>query len=136
MKIRRYFGVMIAIAIVLGTVAHAQTQVTGKQPGVITDVAKYTVQSPEYPNSPNSTDAPLMLEHYAYDVSVRLDRGNYVVRYESSYDYLPSEIAVDQPVQVRPTKRELHFDLTGNRELKMAIVRTERGAQCASAVNR
>jgi len=100
--------------------------------GTILNVDKHEVQSPEYAGGNNPTDAPLTSQYYAYDVAVRVSCGTYTGHYESAYDYLPGEIAANQPVDVRVGKHDLYFDLPGDREFKMAIVhrRTERGVPC------
>jgi hypothetical protein len=85
----------------------------------------------------NPSDAPLQSQAYAYDVAVRVSCGTYVGHYESPYDYLPSEFSPNREVQVRLTKHVMYFNLPGDREMEMSIVRhrTERSAPCRSAAN-
>jgi hypothetical protein len=104
----------------------------GYQRATIISVEKHQVRSPQYTGGDNPSDAPLSSEYYAYDVAVRVTCGTYVGYYESPYDYLPSEFAPNQPIDVRLTKHHIYFDLPGDRGLKMAIVhrKTERGSPC------
>jgi hypothetical protein len=87
----------------------------------------------------NPSDTPSRSQAYAYDVVVRVSCGTYVGHYESPYDYLPSAFSPNRQVQVRLTKHVMYFNLPGDREMEMNIVRhqTERGVSCAtSAANR
>jgi hypothetical protein len=102
--------------------------------GTILNVDKKEVTNPDTCCS-SPTDAPLQNQYFAYDVSVKVNCGTYVGHYESPYDYLPSSLAPNQKVEVRPGKHNLYFDLPGDRELKMAIVRrkVERSGPCGTS---
>jgi len=100
-------------------------------PGTILTVEKKEVTSPNQ-CCYNPTDAPLQTRYFAYQVSVKVDCETYVGHYESPYDYLPSELAPNRPVEVRLAKHEMTFDLPGDREMKLPIVHREasRGSPC------
>ena len=99
--------------------------------GTIVNVEKKEVTSPNQ-CCYNPTDAPLQTRYFAYQVSVKVDCETYVGHYESPYDYLPSELTPNRPVEVRLAKHEMTFDLPGDREMKMPIVHREvdRGSPC------
>lgn len=73
----------------------------------------------------NPTDAPARAEEYAYAVGLRLECTDYVGRYVSAIDFLPSAIAPNKQVDVRLDKHWMYVSLESDRELKMGIVRHE-----------
>lgn len=78
----------------------------------------------------NPSDAPLPdPETYVYDVSLHVNCGTYVGRYESWYDYVPSLLSANQKVQVRLTKRVMYVPAQNQKEIEMPIVskHVERG---------
>jgi hypothetical protein len=86
-----------------------------------------------YSNDPmiggsNPSDAPLTSRYYVYEVSVRINCTTYVGRYETPFNYLPSEFASNQTIQVRLTKHVMYFDLPNNPDLRMGIV--HRKSEC------
>ena len=133
---RILLGIALFATLVCPALLSASTkQKSGSyQRATIISVEKHEVRSPEYTGGDNPSDAPSSSEYYAYDVSVRVTCGTYVGYYESPYDYLPSEFAANQPIDVRLTKHDIYFDLPGDREVKMAIVhrKTEAGAPCVT----
>lgn len=79
----------------------------------------------------NPSDAPLPdPETYAYDVSVHVNCGTYVGRYESWYDYLPSVLSRNQNIYLRLTRGTMFVDVPNQRDLQMRIVsrHLERGS--------
>ena len=95
--------------------------------GIVVEVQRHKVHSPDVmAGGSNPSDAPLTSRYYAYEVSVRIDCQTYVVRYETPFNYLPSEFTSDQPIQVRLTKHVMYFDLPYDPDLKMGIVRHKR----------
>ena len=109
------------IVSVLAT-ASAQTNVNYQQ-ATILSVDKQELDSPPNNGGRKVTDAPLHSTYFSYEVSVRVNCGTYVGRYESAYDYLPSAFAADQQLPVRVTKHDMFFDLPGDRQFKMPITR-------------
>ena len=92
--------------------------------GTVIEVQKQKVYFPDYAiGGSNPSDAPLTSRYYAYRVSVRVDCKTYVGRYETPFNYLPSEFTPNQPIQVHLTKHVMYFDLPYDPDLKMGIVR-------------
>jgi hypothetical protein len=82
----------------------------------------------------NPTDAPMPdPETFAYDVAVHVNCGTYVGRYQSWYDYLPSEFTPNRIIKIRLTRGRMYVPLANQKEVEMSIVqkRVERG-QCDS----
>ncbi len=98
--------------------------------GTVVQVQKQKVFSPDYTiGGSNPSDAPLTSRYYAYEVSVRVDCKTYVGRYETPFNYLPSEFTSDQPIKVRLTKRVMYFDLPNDPDMRMGVV--YRSSECA-----
>jgi hypothetical protein len=96
--------------------------------GTVVHVQQHKVYSPDSMiGGSNPSDAPLTSRYYAYEVSVRVNCETYVGRYETPFNYLPSEFTSSQPIQVRLTKHVLYFDLPNNPDLRMGIVRRKEG---------
>lgn len=92
--------------------------------GTVVQVQQRKVYSPDsIIGGSNPSDAPLTSRYYAYEVSVRVDCKTYVGRYETPFNYLPSEFTSNQPIQVRLTKHVMYFDLPNDPDMKMGIVR-------------
>jgi hypothetical protein len=78
----------------------------------------------------NPTDAPLAdPQTFTYDISVRVNCGTYVGRYENWYDYVPSELSPNQKIQVRLTRSVMYVPVPNQKEVEMPIVNkhVERG---------
>jgi hypothetical protein len=98
--------------------------------GTVVYVQQHKVYSPDSMiGGSNPSDAPLTSRYYAYEVSVRVDCKTYVGRYETPFNYLPSEFTSNQPILVRLTKHVMYFDLPNDPDMKMGIVR--RRSDCA-----
>lgn len=98
--------------------------------GTVVVVQKYKVFSPDYSvGGSNPSDAPLTSRFYAYEVSVRVDCKTYVGRYETPFNYLPSEFTPIQPIKLRLTKHVMYFDLQNDPDMRMGIVR--RSSECS-----
>ncbi len=98
--------------------------------GTVIQVQKQKVFSPDYTiGGSNPSDAPLTSRYYAYEVSVRVDCKTYVGRYETPFNYLPSEFTPDQPIKVRLTKHVMYFDLPNDPDMRMGVV--HRSSECA-----
>jgi len=85
----------------------------------------------------NPSDAPLAdPETYAYDVSVRVNCGTYVGRYESWYDYVPPVLSPTQKIQLRLTRSLMYVNVPNQKEVELSIVsrHVERGP-CAEVKN-
>jgi hypothetical protein len=97
--------------------------------GVVVKVQQHNAYSTEpMIGGSNPSDAPLTSRYYTYEVSVRIDCKTYVGRYETPFNYLPSEFTANQPIQVRLTKHVMYFDLPNNPDLRMGIV--HRSSNC------
>jgi hypothetical protein len=97
--------------------------------GMVVEVQKQKVYFPDYAiGGSNPSDAPLTSRYYAYRVSVRVDCKTYVGRYETPFNYLPSEFTPNQPIQVHLTKHVMYFDLPNDPDMRMGIVR--RSSDC------
>jgi hypothetical protein len=92
--------------------------------GVVVRVQQHKVYSPDSMiGGSNPSDAPLTSRYYAYEVSVRVDCKTYVGRFETPFNYIPSEFISNQPIQVRMTKHVMYFDLPNDPDMRMGIVR-------------
>jgi hypothetical protein len=101
--------------------------------GTILSVQKENVQSPEVQGGTNPTDAPLQSSFYAYNMSIRVGCNTYVGRYETPFEYFPSAFVPNHSVNVRLTHHVMYFNVPGEHEMKMAIVRRKLGqAACSS----
>jgi hypothetical protein len=97
--------------------------------GIVIEVQKQKVYFPDYAiGGSNPSDAPLTSRYYAYRVSVRVDCKTYIGRYETPFNYLPSEFTPNQPIQMRLTKHVMYFDLPNDPDMRMGIVR--RSSDC------
>lgn len=105
-----------------------QPQSNRYQQGTVLSVERQEVASYAGP------DLPLRSEYYAYDVSVRVGCGIYVGHYETSFDYLPFAFSPNQLIPVRLTKYVMYFDVPGERDMEMGIVRhnDDRAAPCGA----
>jgi hypothetical protein len=84
----------------------------------------------------NPSDAPMPDPgRFSYNVSVRVNCGTYVGRYENWYDFVPSILAPNQKIRLRLTRNEM-FVPTSNakdneKEMEMSIVSKHReGGPC------
>jgi hypothetical protein len=99
--------------------------------GTVVEVEKHRVYFPDYAiGGSNPSDAPLTSRYYAYEVSVRVDCKTYVGRYETPFNYLPSEFTPDRRIKVHLTKHVMYFDLPNDPDMRMGIVRCR--AECGS----
>jgi hypothetical protein len=98
----------------------------------VLQVQKHEVGGSAYTGGDNPSDAPLQSDYYAYDVSVRVNCGTYVARYQSPFGYLPSAFVPGHTVPVRVTKHILYFNVPDYQEMKMGIVRKLQG-NCADS---
>jgi hypothetical protein len=107
-------------------------------PATVLQVEKHEIGSPVYTGGGNPSDTPLRSEYYAYEVSVRVNCGTYVARYETPFDYIPSAFAPGHTVPVRITKHVLYFSVPDYQEMKMGIVHKPRDQQanCADSEQR
>jgi hypothetical protein len=96
-------------------------------PATVLDIHEEETQSNYVGDNPS--DAPLQSEVHIYDVSIRLDSGNYAGRYKSAFGYLPSILSSNRPVEVRLQKHVMYVRVPGDEEYKMAIVKRPRGTQ-------
>jgi hypothetical protein len=122
--------VALAVLVVVPTLNASPTRTSSNAyvQGVVIEVQKRKIYSPDFTiGGSNPSDAPLTSRYYAYEVSVRVDCKTYVGRYETPFNYLPSEFTSSQPIQVRLTKHVMYFDLPNNPDLRMGIVRRKEG---------
>jgi len=78
----------------------------------------------------NPSDAPMAdPEVFAYDVTVRVNCGTYVGRYQSWYDHIPSVLRVDEKIQLRLARSTMYVAVPNERDVELSIVskRMERG---------
>jgi hypothetical protein len=119
-----------AFAIIVPTLYAAEQVNSTYVQGTVVRVQQHKVYSPEVMmGGSNPSDAPLASRSYAYEVSVRVDCDTYVGRYATPFNYLPSAFTADQSIQVHLTKHAMYFDLPGDLDMKMGIVR--RTSECA-----
>lgn len=76
-----------------------------------------------------ATNAPLQAEVHSYDIGLRLNCRDYVVRYVSALNYLPLVFAPNNTVEVSLQKHVAYVRLPDDRELKMSV--DSRGQQTA-----
>ncbi|GAC1438577.1 MAG: hypothetical protein NVS1B11_01700 [Terriglobales bacterium] len=103
--------------------------------GTVLKIERGGGRSHTYSPGTNPTDEPLKSKIYTYEISVRVECGTYVVRYDSAVDYLPPTISANSRTKVRVAKHFLYFNVLGDQELKMPIVRrkTDQKDTCASS---
>jgi hypothetical protein len=117
--------IVIAVLIVVPMLNASPTRNSNRfVQGMVLSVEKRKVYSPDYTiGGSNPSDAPLTTRYYAYEVSIRVDCKTYVGRYETLFNYLPSDFTPNQPIQLRLTKHVMYFDLLNNPDMRMGIVR-------------
>lgn len=115
-----------ALLVILGAfpLAYASSKHAQSNPyleGSVLQVEKHeTTQSTA---GSNPSDAPLPdPETYDYDISVRVNCGTYVGRYESWYDYVPASLSANQKVQLRVAHGTLYLDVPNQKEVPLRIV--------------
>ena len=124
MKNLLYPGIVVLLGLATTVSASANSSSAKPYlPATVLQVEKHEVGAPAYTGGDNPSDVPLQSEYYAYEVSVRVNCGTYVARYESPIDYLPAAFSPGHTVPVRVTKHILYFNLPDYREMKMGIVR-------------
>lgn len=118
-------SLILLMLIAAGLVVYLHASVKqGYQTATVVTVKKLDTR-PQFFGS-NPTDAPVQAVEYAYEVGLRLECTNYVGRYESATDYLPSAFAPNKEVDVRLEKHWMYVSLNSDREIKMGIMRHER----------
>jgi hypothetical protein len=129
--VRKNIGIGIAM-LVIAPMLNASPARSKSNPfvqGTVVEVQKQKVYFPNYAiGGSNPSDAPLTSRYYAYQVSVRVDCKTYVGRYETPFNYLPSEFIPNHPIQVHLTKHVMYFDLPNDPDMRMGIVR--RSSDC------
>jgi hypothetical protein len=117
--------VALLVLAVAGLAVFLQASVKrGYQTATVLEVKKLDT-TPQFVGG-NPTDAPTHADEFAYEVGLRVECTNYVGRYESAIDFLPSAIAPNKEVDVRVEKHWVYVSLNGDREIKMGIVHHER----------
>jgi len=115
---------IFAAVLILGVLPLANATDKQGQPyskGTVIKVERY--EAPPMASGSNPSDAPLPdPETYDYDVSVKVNCGTYVGRYETWYNYVPSVLAPNQKVQLRMTHGEMYVDVPNQKEVEMRIV--------------
>lgn len=126
----------LMLFIFLATILPAGLYAQGKVPSqTATAVSVTNYEAPSnYIGSP--TDAPLQPIEYADDVGVRLECEVYVGRYESAIDYLPSAFTPNHSVGVIIQKHILYLTLSGDREVKLGIIRHDQLKDGSCPANR
>lgn len=107
------------LAAILPAGLYAQAK-PASQTATVVSVTKYEAPS-NYIGSP--TDAPLQPTEYADDIGIRLGCEVYFGRYESAIDYLPSTFTPNHSVDVTIQRHILYVTLSGDRKVKMGIIR-------------
>jgi len=121
--VKRNLCICIAALIVIVPTLHAAENGPYVE-GVVVHVQQHRAYSSDSMiGGSNPSDAPLTSRYYAYEVSVRVGCVTYVGRYETPFNYLPSEFTLDKPIRVRLTKHVMYFDLPNNPDLRIGIVR-------------
>jgi hypothetical protein len=125
-----YICVAALVIVPVLNASPSRTNSSPYTPGIVVDVQKHKVYSPEVTiGGSNPSDAPLTSRYYAYEVTVRVDCRTYVGRYETPFNYLPSAFTPDEPIQVRLTNHVMYFDLPNDPDMRMGIVR--RKSKCS-----
>jgi hypothetical protein len=87
------------------------------------------VESSARPSLDNASDAPMAdPETFSYNVSVHVNCGTYVGRYENWYDFVPSVLAPNQKIQLRLTRSAMFVPMSNQKEIEMSIVSKHREA--------
>lgn len=116
--------------LVIATILFAHQVASAKdQPRPYQQATVVSVQNYEAPSSyiGTATDAPLQAEVHSYDIGLRLKCTDYVVRYVSALDYLPSVFSPNNTVEVSMQKHVAYVRLPDDREVKMSIGRQTAG---------
>ena len=122
-------GIAVLVIVPMLNASPARSKANPFVQGTVIEVQKQKVYFPDYAiGGSNPSDAPLTSRYYAYQVSVRVDCKTYVGRYETPFNYLPSEFTPNQPIQVHLTKHVMYFDLPNDPDMRMGIVR--RSSDC------
>lgn len=74
-------------------------------------------------------------QEYIYDVSVRIDCVDYVIRYESTVNHLPAFFSLNSSVDVRVDGDRMDIALSGGRVLTLGIVSSSRASDQGCAAN-
>ena len=119
---KKTLSVFLSVVGMLSVASASQSpSAKGYLQGSVVKVEK--VDQPQFATGSNPSDAPLPdPETYTYDVSVHLDCGTYVARYENWYDYVPSVLTPNQTITLRLTRGSMYVDVPNRRELPMRIV--------------
>jgi hypothetical protein len=123
---RKNIGIGIAVLVIVPMLnaSPARSKANPFVQGTVIEVQQQKVFFPDYAiGGSNPSDAPLTSRYYAYQVSVRVDCKTYVGRYETPFNYLPSEFTPNHPIQVHLTKHVMYFDLPNDPDMRMGIVR-------------
>lgn len=91
-------------------------------PGTVLQVQRHEAVADSNYVGDNPSDAPLRPDVYSYEVSIRVNCGTYVGRYQSAFDYLPSVFTPNRTVEVRLKKHVMRVDVPGEKEFTMRIV--------------
>jgi len=119
----------IAVLVIVLNASPARSKTNPFVQGTVIEVQKQQVYFPDYAiGGSNPSDAPLTSRYYAYQVSVRVDCKTYVGRYETPFNYLPSEFTPNQPIHLQLTRHVMYFDLPNDQDMRMGIVR--RSSDC------
>ena len=105
----------------------------GYQAAKVVSIKRYEAVSTYMGENP--VDAPLRAREYAYDIGIEVACNVYTARYQSATNYVPSGLAVNQPVDVRLYKHALYVSLPGNDwDMKLGIVshRSAKDQACAT----
>ena len=71
----------------------------------------------------NPSDAPMAdPEVFAYDVSVHVNCGTYVGRFQSWYEHVPSVFRVDQKIQLRLTRSSMYVAVPNEKDVELSII--------------
>jgi hypothetical protein len=123
---------LILFVLVLGVLSMHLQAATKRvyQPATVVSVENHQTEFNYVGDNPS--DASLQSAVYAYDIGIRLNCVDYIGRYLSAFDYLPSVFAPNNNVQVNRQKHVLYVRLSDSRDVKMGIARRsrERDASC------
>ena len=120
-------SLMFIFAVALGTPSvYAKTKVDSSKknylPGTVLQIQRHEADISSNYVGDNRSDAPLRSDVYSYEVSIRVNCGTYVGRYQSAFDYLPSIFTPNRTVQVRLQKHVMQVNVPGEKEFTMGIV--------------